>query len=234
MKKKQRVREIAACNEKEKNVVKILETGIDYGTHGNVWATSLCFARYLSTVDGVRRMKGKTVLELGSGTGLGGLSSVIFGKADSAILTDIPIAMDDLNNNVSINKTKPKDNRFTTMSLTMGNEDNESHDKVLSLNPDIILCSDVMYNSKMIQLVCTTLRRVINDSKTSIWIVFIDRTVKGDPEPMEKLKAHGFRCTNTLDLMSLSCCRSLCEIEEYDYLNDVQIWLWELHLEEED
>ena len=39
----------------------------------------------------------------------------------------------------------------------MGNEDNESHEKILSLKPDIILCSDLMYNSKMIQLVSTTL-----------------------------------------------------------------------------
>ena len=30
--------------------------------------------------------------------------------------------------------------------------------------------------------------------------------------------------------MSLECCRSLCKIEEYDYLDDVQIWLWELYL----
>ena len=231
--KKRKVQEIEAWDGEEKKgkrMVKILETGIDYGTFGNIWAASLCLARYVSTSDGTRRLEGKRVLELGSGTGLGGLSSVIFGNADSVVLTDMPIAMDDLNNNVSINKTKADDRRFSTMSLTMGNEDNESHEKIISLKPDIILCSDLMYNSKMIQLVCTTLRRVVKNSETSIWIVFTDRTVKGDPEPLEKLKAHGFQCTKKLDLMTLECCHSLCKIEEYDYLDDVQVWLWELHL----
>ena len=134
--KKRKVQEIEAWGgdgEKKGGVVKILETGIDYGTFGNIWAASLCFARYVSTSEGKKRLEGKRVLELGSGTGLGGMSSVIFGNADSVVLTDMPIAMDDLNNNVSINKTKADDRRFSTMSLTMGNEDNESHEKIISL-----------------------------------------------------------------------------------------------------
>jgi len=216
--------------EEEVVVVKIVETGIDYGTFGNIWASSMCLSRYLSTEKGRTRVNGKRVLELGSGTGLGGLSAVIFGGASSVVLTDVPEAMEDLNSNVSLNLRSTKKGSISTMSLTMGDSDNEAHEKVRTLKPDIILCSDIMYNSKMIQLVCKTLRRVVVSSKTEILIAFTDRTVKGDPEPLEKLAEHGFCCVNRVNLMGLACCRSLCEMEDYYYLDDVEVWLWELRL----
>jgi len=209
---------------KDRKVVKIIEKGIDYGTHGNIWATSIILSRYLSSKEGRKRVKGKSVLELGSGTGLGGLASVIFADAKSAVLSDLPCAMEDLKTNVKLNENT----NVSTLSLTMGDEDNESHKKALDMEPNIILCSDVMYNSKMIKLVCRSLQRIAT-LHTSIWIAFIDRTVKGDPEPLEELSNFGFFCIQAVDLMTLSCCNSICsETEDFDYLEDVNIWLWEL------
>ncbi|GMI38572.1 hypothetical protein TeGR_g2412 [Tetraparma gracilis] len=80
------------------NVVQDPSSGIAY----QLWPSATILANYLSTSNIV---KGKAVLELGSGCGLVGLSAAAFG-ARSVILTDRPDALEHTQRNAAANVTE--------------------------------------------------------------------------------------------------------------------------------
>jgi len=75
----------------------------DIGTGLNLWDGSLLLARYLEALPD--HVKSKSVLELGSGCGLVGITAGFLGARD-VVLTDLPYVMPLMKENVNTNMTK--------------------------------------------------------------------------------------------------------------------------------
>lgn len=69
-------------------------------TGGSVWHASVALSRYL--LQNPEIVKGKNVIELGSGCGLAGIVCAILG-ANKVILTDLDVQMDCLQKNINLN-----------------------------------------------------------------------------------------------------------------------------------
>ena len=66
-------------------------------------------------------LKGKKVLELGSGTGFSGFAASCF-HPDTLYLTDLPEYLDILHKNIKINEEMLKDEKIIAQPLAWGNE----------------------------------------------------------------------------------------------------------------
>ena len=118
-------------------------------TGGVIWDSGVILARYLCQMPSL--CKGKRVLELGSGTGVAGLTAAACG-ADFVLLTDLRIGVDLLKENVQHNKLN---DRVRVSALEWGNSTHIQHARnVLQESNkrgfDLILGSDVLYDSKQI------------------------------------------------------------------------------------
>lgn len=216
----------------ERDEVHIEETGIDFGTHGNVWPGGLCWSRFRRSTRFREMTRGRRkILELGSGTGIGGLTCCLDPNIESVLLTDLPVAMEALKRNVCAFEKRRGRRGVRTCSLRMGDADNAGHDVARQFDADVVLAADTMYNTHMIHVTCTSLRRLVpfdESSKTRfVWLVYVDRTVRGDDTPLHQLRRAGFDCVRRTDLMTLQCCRSLLDDDANEYLEDVRVWLWE-------
>merc|ERR1711928_175264 len=63
-----------------------------------VWDPAIVLAKYLQTVQG--QLQGRSVIELGSGTGVVGLSAAALG-ASPVLLTDLPALIELIQHNIS-------------------------------------------------------------------------------------------------------------------------------------
>lgn len=134
------------------------------GTNGVVWPTGVKMAIYLTSQvseESESSPKGKSVLELGSGLGIGGLAAAI-GGAKKVTFTDIPSALPALKFNVLESKIQKEVfetifpgavPEFDVSPLRWG-EDAEIEAK----NYDLVIGSDLLYNADMIPVLTETMK----------------------------------------------------------------------------
>ena len=121
---------------------------------------------------------------------------------------------------------------------------------------DIVLGCDILYNTTMIGHVCYSLRHLLlsekvqntidddpndgdGDGSTAAqqrranegWVVFCDRTRNGDPEPEAAFAESGLRVLEKLNLTKLACAEKLLQSDEYDYMIDVDVFLFRVSKE---
>ncbi|XP_059643147.1 uncharacterized protein LOC132285006 [Cornus florida] len=118
-----------------------------------VWDSALVFSEWMSTQGRLLfDFRGKTVLELGAGAGLPGLTASQLG-ASRVILTDIEPLLSGLRRNVEANGLG---NRVEVSQLVWG-----SDELLIQLSElDLVLMSDVFYDESEMAALAGTLKRV--------------------------------------------------------------------------
>lgn len=206
-------------------------------TFTHVWPGAVFFGHYMASKEGKALARGKTILELGAGVGLAGISCLVVGGAAKVTLSEVPSALSrgQLVPNVAIARGNRRIHDLQTMSLTMGEHDTIGHAKARDLNVDVVLCSDIFFCKFMQNITSKTLRRLISwnaessssQGRTVVWISHVDRYPGSVAEVDSALSSAGFSRTRKVDLSSLERCRALLTQPEYDYLLDVKIWFFE-------
>ena len=153
------------------------------GTGLITWDSSVILAKYLEFNPSI--VQGKSVLELGAGTGVCGISAAYLG-ADSVILTDLEYVLNNLQNNVEINFPRHPHTDETSMRqiharlLEWGNNStyifpNQSNMSAMSSsiqsdnNWDIILGADIVWLENLVPLLIHALKSLV--SKSTLFIL---------------------------------------------------------------
>lgn len=115
------------------------------GTGTKIWSSSLMFNKWL--VDNYSRFEGKNILELGAGTGAGGIALAKY-KINHLTQTDIdPKSMENLKENIEINKDKIDKSKIDVRRLNYGKK--KELDDIVENNEikkyDIILGCDLIW-----------------------------------------------------------------------------------------
>lgn len=144
------------------NQLVFIEENFDAGLGGTMWDGSACLANYIEylwTADPAF-FKGKRILELGAGCSLPGLLCSRL-DPERVILSDIPDAMEMINENISRNKEiMAKDaaqqrNLENTFALVLEWTSEKDMKSCIELNDgkplDIILASDCVYDIRAVE-----------------------------------------------------------------------------------
>ncbi|KII95938.1 hypothetical protein PLICRDRAFT_170534 [Plicaturopsis crispa FD-325 SS-3] len=136
------------------------------GCGGVAWPAGQVLATYLAST---RRMRGQSVLELGSGTGLVGLVAAVLGA--SVCITDQAMLLDIMHENVTLNALE---GAVTVAELNWG----EPLPTTLSAkytSPDVILAADCVYFEPAFPLLVHTLVLLTSDARTEVLFCYKKR-----------------------------------------------------------
>ncbi|KAM7525369.1 hypothetical protein LguiA_015271 [Lonicera macranthoides] len=126
-----------------------------------LWGSALILSEWMASLGSLTfNFEGKTVLELGAGTGLPGLTAARLGSS-RVILTDMEPLLKGLKKNVEANGLG---DRVEVSELIWGSEDWPSQ---LS-EVDLVLMSDVFFDAAEMAALAKTLRRVCS-AGTRVW-----------------------------------------------------------------
>ncbi|XP_077247500.1 uncharacterized protein LOC143887276 [Tasmannia lanceolata] len=147
-----------------------------------LWESSILLAEWMASQGRVDfNLDGKTVVELGAGTGLPGLTAALLG-AGRVILTDVAPLLAGLQKNVEVNGLS---------ELVEVREVNWGSDELWGLGEvDLVLMSDVFFDVGEIEGLAKTLRGVCRRRETRVWAASEFRSQTG--ECLEVLKGEGF------------------------------------------
>lgn len=122
-----------------------------FGTTGKrTWEAAPILARFL-VKQCADALNGATVLELGTGTGLVGISLILYSMARQVIMTDGAFSMiENLITNLELNKISP--DKVQTGRLLWG------EDHFLTDTFDILVGADITYDSRAIPALVTTIK----------------------------------------------------------------------------
>lgn len=121
-----------------------------------LWDSALVLANWMQNFD----LAGKTVLELGAGTGLPGLTAAVLG-AERVVLTDIAPILPGLEKNVAVNALQ---DRVEVRELVWG----LNGDEIEVEEVDVVLMSDVFYDADEMRALARTLKGVCRE-RTRVW-----------------------------------------------------------------
>ncbi|XAR54860.1 Histone-arginine N-methyltransferase [Bertholletia excelsa] len=125
-----------------------------------VWHSALVLSQWMATQGRVGfDFSGKTVLELGAGSGLPGLTAALLG-ADRVVLTDIEPLLPGLRKNVEANGLG---DRVAVARIVWGSDEVEEMGGV-----DLVLMSDVFFDAAEVAALGRTLRKVCGEG-TRVW-----------------------------------------------------------------
>ncbi|XP_063697425.1 protein N-lysine methyltransferase METTL21D [Culicoides brevitarsis] len=133
-----------------------------------VWDASIVLARYLihRCNSSPKYLKGKNILELGSGLGLCGMTACCLG-AKSVLLTDLDEAIPLLQVNVDKNKEKfDKSTKVEVKALKWSTED--AAKLIENEIFDVILVSDCIYYEESIEPLIETLVTLLKEKETKV------------------------------------------------------------------
>lgn len=122
-----------------------------------LWNSALHLAHWMA---GAGDLSGRTVLELGAGTGLPGITAALLG-ASLVVLTDLPPLLPLLRANAAANGVA---DRVKVRELEWGSAAGAPPEETA----DVVLLSDVFYDPAAMAPLASTLRRVCRED-TRIW-----------------------------------------------------------------
>ncbi|KAL2901633.1 Protein-lysine methyltransferase METTL21E [Bienertia sinuspersici] len=171
-----------------------------------VWDSALILSHYITTRayhEHDFSLQGKTVLELGAGLGLPGLTASKLG-ARRVILTDLGPLLQGLRHNVDANRLS---DRVEVCELVWGTNELPNQLKGSKGGVDVVLMSDVLYDPSLMGPLAKTLNMVCG-SETLIWSASEVRD--STSECLCQLTSHGFEVT---ELPKQFIQHSLCDME---------------------
>ena len=148
-------------------------------------------ARWLASPSMVKRMEGKTVLELGAGCGIPALAVAVHGKPKSVAITDLnPETIDNIHHNIELNGCS---DTVTGSSIDWGDTSTYPSDKL-----DYVICSDCIYQKDIVPLLKKVVTGLVksNDSNDGGSFLYVapEGGRDGLPEFIATMKAEGFEC----------------------------------------
>jgi predicted nicotinamide N-methyase len=153
-------------------------------TAASVWDCSLMLAKYVEKH--AQHFRGKTVLELGSGQGVVGITAAMCG-AGTVILTDVAPALPSIEHNIALNSVEAR---------AVAAEVDWHHPKgsLVALPPaDIILAADVVWVEELVAPFVNTLSLALQSARAS--------TAQGESEKAYVLLCHKTRSHHTDKLL---------------------------------
>ncbi|XP_078418661.1 protein N-lysine methyltransferase METTL21D isoform X1 [Cetorhinus maximus] len=142
-----------------------------------VWDAALVLAKYLETSafyrDGLHAFTGKTVVELGSGTGVVGLMASVLGA--HVTVTDLEELQDLLNININDNK------HLVTGSIQAKVLKWGESVKDLPPDPDYILVADCIYYEQSLEPLLRTMKELTGNN-SCILCCYEERTIGNNPK----------------------------------------------------
>jgi predicted nicotinamide N-methyase len=144
---------------------------ISEGTTGlKTWPASLKLMAHLSTAQGQSLILDQSVLELGSGVGLLGLSCAYLG-ASQVLLTEMdhPVVMEKLGRNLALNRERLESLGKPLPRLQSLDWEQGIPLKGLGLGEewDVVLCADVVYDPSLVGPLAKTLHALLTQHRVS-------------------------------------------------------------------
>ncbi|KAI8899379.1 putative methyltransferase-domain-containing protein [Globomyces pollinis-pini] len=150
-------------------------------TANSVWDGSLVLAKYLERNQSYLDLSNKSVIEIGAGRGIVGLSCAVLGPK-SVVLTDVEPIIPTLMKSISLNKLS----NITASALDWN--DNAG----INQKFDLILASDVVWVYELIEPLVFTLKNLTHATST-ILLSHQSRSTRADVHLFELLTQHGFK-----------------------------------------
>jgi predicted nicotinamide N-methyase len=130
-----------------------------------VWGSALVLSEWMATQGRfLFHFQDKTVLELGAGAGLPGLTAALLG-ARRVVLTDIAPLLPALVKNVEANGLQ---DRVEVRELVWGSDEFPSRPGELG-EFDLVLMSDLFYDPEEMAALAKTVKRVCGKKETVVW-----------------------------------------------------------------
>ncbi|KAK1257892.1 hypothetical protein QJS04_geneDACA017383 [Acorus gramineus] len=161
-----------------------------------LWESSLYLSEWLTTQTHLT-LVGKTVVELGAGTGLPGLTAAMIGSK-RVILTDVEPLLPGLRKNVESNGLG---DRVEVRELVWGLEGNDCVEGLIKREIHLVLMSDVFYYQTVMPMLAETLRRLSN--KKELVVLGATEVRSGTMDCLGALMEEGFEVIEVHN-----CCRS--------------------------
>lgn len=170
-----------------------IKQNLDYGFSGEVWDGSLVLSYFLTKNYNkfAKEFKDKTIIELGSGTGIVGIITSIF-QPKRIYITDLEFVVPFIKENANHNKStldiigENCYNSIIPKSLDWMNSDNINEFKNLEQHYDYIILSEVIYDETLSLNLLNVLKSLFTKNKTKILLCYTYRK-KEEFEFLKKL-----------------------------------------------
>jgi len=149
-----------------------------------VWDAAIVVCKYFELMERKSRgfLAGKRVIELGAGTGILGLAAALLGA--KVTLTDIPLMIEILNQNIMLNRRVIVTSNITTKVLSWGEDISEFNPPV-----DYIIGSDLMYDDDYVEALVDTICS-LSDRNTQIYLGYETRQMNAESKFMSYATQH--------------------------------------------
>ena len=176
------------------------ETAIDDTTGLGIWSASLVMSRWMTSKSILGRFDNQTVLELGAGCGVPGLTVGLYSNAKSVYVTDFnPSTVRNLQYNIEINANRPSTKsstgaewleRVSASSIDWDDESTWPDNKM-----DYIIGSDLIYQQSIVPLLKKVVAGLLKPDGRFLYTCPSDGR-DGLVEFIDTMKKQGFRCTS--------------------------------------
>jgi predicted nicotinamide N-methyase len=145
-------------------------------------------SRWLASSSMVKRMKTKTILELGAGCGIPALTAAVYGTPKSVWITDLnPDTIDNIRHNIELNGCSS--NEVTASSIDWGDASTYPSKKL-----DYVICSDCIYQKDIAPLLHKVITGLLDPNHGVFLYVAPEGGRDGLPEFIAIMKSGGFEC----------------------------------------
>lgn len=168
----------------------IAESPGQIGLSGKVWDAGFVLTEYLSAPDKKHIVAGKTVLELGAGTGIVSICCALLG-ASHIYCTDFPSVCPLIDVNIMLNGVQAHAQAYP---LVWGEQD--LHAELLDC--DVVLMSDVVYDPVGYEPLVVTLEQ-ITDARPSAYVMMAHRHRHPDDKIFFETLDRSFTVTDLLE-----------------------------------
>ncbi len=167
-----RLIDINKYSKKNKELIMKINQSLQYGYSGEVWDGALVLSYYLLKnqlkEETKSKYSNKTILELGSGTGICGLITSVM-SPKHIILTDLPDKIGILKENLEENMELIKEISPNTLIDIYGIDwRKEINDDLGKLDVDLIICCEIVYDEKLFDALIKTIIYFYKKDKTRI------------------------------------------------------------------
>ncbi|XP_077153175.1 protein-lysine methyltransferase METTL21E-like isoform X1 [Ranitomeya variabilis] len=146
--------------------IKIVESTDLYGA--TVWPSALVLCYYLEKHGKELCMEDKSIIEIGSGTGLVAIVATLLGA--QVVATDMEELIGNLQYNM-LRNTKMKSKHVPQVKELMWGTNLEKKFSKSSLQFDYILAADVVYNHPYLEELLETFDHLCNENTTILWVM---------------------------------------------------------------
>uniref|UniRef100_A0A7S3YYH1 Calmodulin-lysine N-methyltransferase n=1 Tax=Lotharella globosa TaxID=91324 RepID=A0A7S3YYH1_9EUKA len=215
-----KVQEKAILETQLRNILGGVENANKDKTGLSIWGASVVLARWLCDLR--ENLKGLTVLELGAGCGLSGLSLGVVGSPKTLTLTDAsPDTVENLQHNIELNQGAFGETEVSCCSLQWGDvnkwqesrkdkqkehqqqeddDDDAGEQKANARSSsidtvfDVVIGSDLVYDKEVVPLFVSALKCLLTPKGNFYYTTAVNRA--GRAELANLLLKHGFEICN--------------------------------------